>query len=753
MKIRNQSLFSRQCLFFLFMLSLVAFGHQTLLAGECIRNGNFDQVTAYWSLSEALGNNIPYKDPQACIALEVSGDVFHQPLNIDDIGGQTFTLSVDVGAMWPPTPGQSVEVYLDYLTSSGTCERVLVLNPDNSTVPGNNPVDPSTFATFSSNYTFAATADRLVGLTIARNEWDTFYIDNVSLTSSTQEPGEIPHITTPSVPSLEYGDTITLEGSELGTNGTLLIGGYTNGVSVTSWSPTSISATVEAPCSGGRIELDVNGTGIWQKRTVSMVSPHYKATLDSGPYIAIAGQLLTVPIDINFAAGYTTAGLSFSVADRQSSAAFSPSSLSSEGSVVLRYDTSGLPPGIHTCQILATDELGSGPIGTVDVDIRQVDHVEITSYGTPLPSTISNGVPQTYSAVIEDTQGLQIEYDIPIPVWSSSNPSVIEIFRDRPTTPWGDLYILPHASGTATLRATFPDASQFDFPVTVSLPASPQMTTLAWSLPTMSNDPTVTNRLSITTTDRMTYLSTSRSDLSIDSVNSSWGSGNLSHTTDYQLDTEHHNPGTYLLRAYADVSTASGEDKVGDGVLLTIVNDPNTGLITGDVFVMDAPFPEISGTLDLFTVGETNTPAVELSLWQGSSRYMAPRIDPGSYLVRFSSDFSGESIWYPSATSASNALPVTVTAGTTVDHIDFVFGSASETSAPPIDTAPSISSGTTFEYGVTTESGKSYVIQKSYTLSEGSWFTADTLWGSGGSETVSDNIETSENAFYRVLPE
>jgi len=59
----------------------------------------------------------------------------------------------------------------------------------------------------------------------------------------------------------------------------------------------------------------------------------------------------------------------------------------------------------------------------------------------------------------------------------------------------------------------------------------------------------------------------------------------------------------------------------------------------------------------------------------------------------------------------------------------------------------------TFRTSIQTLNGVNYSLQKSKTMADGSWFTIQTIWGSGSEAMFEDTAATEPGAFYRIITE
>jgi len=202
--------------------------------GELLTNGSFDTANgAGWSVSP-LGLWAPFATPGE-VDLNRSGTTFPttilwQDLDISNVGGTSGTASMQLKKGNAP-PGESTKVYLDYLDGSGAPQRLLLLNPDNSTVGF-----PPDGTLFSANFTLPADAQKVTGFSVDRTYAGQFQAMEFHLNLAQSPPVAAPmvEIANPAtMASFASGETIplvafvqangtTVTGVEFYDNGTLI---------------------------------------------------------------------------------------------------------------------------------------------------------------------------------------------------------------------------------------------------------------------------------------------------------------------------------------------------------------------------------------------------------------------------------------------------------------------------------------------------------------------------------------------------
>lgn len=730
---------------------IAAFAVAALVAGtasstEFVANGDFSQVMVDWSVADAHGSWIPYEHPGETVSLQPPtqgpGTLISQTLNIEGIASQTVGVSIDLGGDWGQPEGNGIAVYLEYIDSVGIRQRVEVLNPDNSTVPD------GILATYSTSYAFPADAVRLVAVAIDKVGEEWMRADNISVTSPTLSTGPVPHLQSISPTGIAYGGVLAITGSNFGSvPGIVSIGATTNGVTVQSWTSGLIEVLIGTACAGGNVQVDALGPRTMEKRNLAITSPHFAVATSPETTIALAGQTIQIDVQTAFKSGLSTAtGIALDVLEAPASGTFSPNPVMGNGGSLLAFDTTGLAPGLHTFTVRGQETNSPDRSAEFTVDIHAVASFGCTVGGVPLDGyTFTAQAPITATTAITNTLGNDITTDIPKPTWVSDTPGVIEVFQE--TSPWGELHLLPHATGTATISATLPNGSSHTFAVSVAIPADPSFTDHSFFEPMTSNDPSLTNHLYCLASQPMSSYSYSFSDLTVVSHNSYWNGNNSSHTWVFSL-AENQKPGTYMFTSGANV----GGTSVSEGILLHVSNDSTTGLLKGHVATFGGDMMHgASGTLEFYEAS-TGDLSFTRNIWEWTADYTVPRIPPGSYKLRFVAD-GGLDQWFPNAAS-NTATAVTIAAGATIDQVNFTLAPSGDPEPdPPITTPPSYDPATgTFSFGVQTTPNSNYELRKSANLEEGSWFVLQTIWGDGGSTLVEDSDASGTTGFYRIVP-
>jgi len=634
--------------------------------------------------------------------------------------------------------------------------------------------------TFSADVTFPQTASRLVGINIEKSGYGQIRADNISVISDSLTMEPVPHLQSLAPPNVLYGETIELTGTNFGSSpGTILVGGAPNGVTVLSWSPTKITARIDGECIGGNVQADTGGPRTCEVRRLTIDSPHFLIDRHIGGSmmmpgeggdnaIVVAGERLKVAVRVSFRNGFTTTGgIQLSVPG-STAASFSPNPVMRDGGSLLSFDTGGLSPGSHTFTILAEEGGASSRSTTFQVDVRQPATLVLTDNDrNPIDgATFISQSPVTMITSCADPLGNDLTFTVDKPQWSSSNPSVAEVFQSA--SPWGDFKLLPHHSGNATIRARYPDGTTFDHDVTVAIPAEPRATAHYCVAPVMSNNPSISNTLYILWTGAMSASGYSIGDLGIEVIDSQWGPGNTSYSAEFKVTetmfegaAQPAKIGTYLFTSSATVALSDGgSQSAASGCVFHVVNDPATALIQGTVSQFGGSMAGhgANGILEFYNAG-TGDLAFKQLIWEWTNDYSAPRIPPGTYKVRlvpesFSPD-SPRPQWYPNAENFADAQSLTLGAGDTLNSINFTLSPPpGGPPAPRITVAPTHDPvAQTFRTSIQTLNGVNYSLQKSKTMADGSWFTIQTIWGSGSEAMFEDTAATEPGAFYRIITE
>ncbi|MCC5841239.1 MAG: hypothetical protein JJT96_14070 [Opitutales bacterium] len=762
-------------------LSGLVFSTGLVFAGtqEILKNGNFAQVLHGWQVNPVLIAQPPFVAAENAIDLAPwlgmsefgQGVLVSQPVNVPLEAGDLLTVGLDVrrtSAFWP-LDGRTAAVSLEMIDSDGQrqVERVLHVS--------NEELIDTAYGRFTATYTVPGDRVRLVGFSIENAGDGHLFVRNASLLAP-RESGPLPQLAGVAPAAVAYGQTLTLNGSAFGTApGRVLVGGCSDGVQIESWSDTQVRISLGDPSIGGTVVIEREGVRTWQSRFVRLTSPYFTLTLKpvslmmghgGGDAVeTLPGRAADLAVFVRFFNGYAPPdGLHLSGSDAMilsgmaAGMSFHENPVRGAGGSILRVETAGWQPGLHTVSVTASD--GHGRTRTAEAVVWVRDLATFAwnlQSGDPLDGAhfTSQGEVSIYAA------GADAEDE---PVWiypfadaievTSSNPAVIEVYHEAGL--FGGYSLLVHDSGSATITTVFPDSSSVPVNVSATIPASPRISGSGFTHPIMTNFPgeaTEENRNTFffSATDTFTQVSVGwNSDL----AGGGFGGIGANRTWHFYAGETLH-PGNYLV---------SGGGYVGGVLLRTsrilrVVNDPLTGLLHGQV----ADFTGGShghGTYGRIEFYDADTGELvytdEVFGGDGFGGYTLSRIPPGSYKIFWAGDIWAEDSptqWYPNADNFAAARVVEIAAGSGVEGIDFLFvPSPAPPSAPRITSVPVADRATgSFSISFEAEDNVEYALQKSLTMGDNTWVTVATTYAWGGEATLEDPTYTEEKAFYRVV--
>jgi hypothetical protein len=181
---------------------------------EVVQNGSFESGLTGWTVARDVSAwpVLQSDGANSYVSLHPSmgfrGPLLWQSLNVTGISGATVKVSMGLTWMYDSmTCGQSIAVYLDYVTTAGETRSLKVINPKDCEISYyGNPV--------LADVTLPGDAAKLTKVCIARvDQWGQAFGDNVSvLVPDTATVGSVPRITSISSTSGAYGDTLTING-------------------------------------------------------------------------------------------------------------------------------------------------------------------------------------------------------------------------------------------------------------------------------------------------------------------------------------------------------------------------------------------------------------------------------------------------------------------------------------------------------------------------------------------------------------
>lgn len=646
-----------------------------------IRNGDFSGGLAEWGVNPTVGDNwTPLADGAVSLhpsAYNYQGTVIYQNLNITGIGGQSVQLQARLTAETPPPQGKTVAVYLTYVDTANTLYKIKILNPDNTTIP-RDPNDPG--AVFSMSYPFPAQARKLVKLEVAKEDYGSFFLDDVTLTTGAAvTTGDLPVISTLSSTSGAYQSTLTLSGTNFGpAEPVVLINGSPDGVTVTSASPTALVVEIRDPAGSGQVCVISDYVESNVNHTFEITSPNYTVDMQNDKLVAVKGQTVEFVLRLDFLNGFTTGnGVNFTVQGlpQDTPVTFLPVPLKNTGGVLLKIDTTPLAAGDYSFSIQADDGIAAprtvaGFLEVVTIsDIRFFESVwdpaggtNITTYLTEKTVTTQGYIVLSVDAVdskgkIWDTWGSNSPLRL-----KSGNPDIVGVYEQM----FGpDLYALE--SGTADLVVTAADGYEENLPLTVSL-TQPYVTSILLSPRSVANTSTadivfqaqadgVLKSSGYSSTGMMTFNTNFLE-------NVEYGPGFLSCMSTFQLLDPPTDLGLVLFNTSTETNTRV--------VPLYIENDPELSEFKGGVRLLDNVFAE-SFLLEFYDPADGAKPLFTRQVFLGhdTNDIHLGGITPGTYKLRFLAE--GDALrpqWYPNADDFSTALPVQFTKGL-VENIYF----------------------------------------------------------------------------------
>ncbi len=733
---------------------------------ELIRNGDFEEILYGWGVNPVFGANMPFDAEENALVLSPwlpdgssfgGGMIAYQPLSVPFSGNEELALSVEVrqDGGWSP-PGRTVAIYLQYRDQNGEMIEDKVLHIENEAY------DRESWSLFEETVFVPGSVVRLVALRVEMEGEMRSLARNISLQSPVGgEP--IPHIGQVKPEAVPFGEPFILSGKYFGEQeGAVLIGGSAGGVTVHGWTDTEVELSLEDPSVGGRIVL-VTDTGVptWQQRSVRLTSPHFRAYIRPSmpemmfpfPPAAVPGETVRAAVFVRFFNEYSPAGgISIEFGEPGIDGCFGYPSISRAGGTIVEVETgTDWEPGLHEIEIEVSDGQLLPQTVVFPIRIKEVSDFAITIGGEDLDG-------QSF-----DRQGLHdLRYEfldasgephddlrlVPV-VYSSSSPQAVDVFHE-----WGfhggNLRLLVHDSaGDVTITATFPDGSSYDFNISATIPDSPRITHSYLSRPSMSNRPGYEmdprenqNSMNIQATGAISSVGVSHPF----AVNGGrfTGSGNSRGYSFYA--GEQVLPGPYLWTMGGRVDGES----LGAARILTVYNDPATGMISGRVVEFDTGHGHgVYGSIELYDAADPSEPVDTQWIHGDFDSYSLVTIPPGNYRLRWVSEHTR---WYPNASSFEEAETIEITAGSHHEAVDFFFLPPPAPVTPPkFHSAPGFDAGNQqFSFSIVAGDNVEYVLERSHTLRENSWVEVDSTWGWDGVADLTDHNATNSKAFYRV---
>jgi hypothetical protein len=670
-------------------LALVSCARSGSATVEAIRNGSFSSGLAGWQTATDVSDwpSLQGEDGNTFVSLHPGrafrGPLVYQNLNITGIAGAEVTVSARLIPLYGYMRcGRSVAGYLEYLTGSGEARELRLFNPADCDVFGTGVLQSATV-------TLPPDAARITRFSLARvDQWGQMGADDVSVrVPASATVGPVPEVTALSSSSGSYGQQLVILGTGFGTNssgqGRVTIGGANAGV-VNSWTDTQVTVTLAPPATSGPVRVIADGVESDGTFLFEVTSPHFALDIPRGPERVISGQKARFPIGVRFNNGFSTAsGVTFALTGGPAVPfSFAPASVTGHGGTLLTIDTAGLAQGDYSWTVTASEPSAATVSRTVRLHVSQVGQIVFFSEDTGGNYGPVTGITRTrqgafiVSAELKDIYGQEIrpnDFNAPDAVsWSSSNPDVTLAFRTFSN--WW--YFIANENGTATLTATTPDGFSASLPLTVNFPAVPSFTLLTLNPSSADNSGSST----VTIAAEATGFANDFAIVFPGPVSGSYSNGGLRYDGTGTVSANR-SPGDQL------VSVGNLWGGAGRAAILTVTNDPATGIVKGFISGLQPPDrsnPQgSSGSVHLYDAA-TGTEIRSASTWSldgGSApaAFVLAGVPPGTYKLRLEPPGPPEPPdyhqpqWYPNASDISQAAVITVSAGQTLENINVFY--------------------------------------------------------------------------------
>jgi|GEM_PF-5212522 len=678
MKRQSVILFTLFCLSFLiFAVHAGAFAE----AIDVIRNGKFEngleewnlhpklRATATWPLQEGKINLHP---PSGCF---YKGTIIYQNLNVTDIAGKEAQISCKLTKYYAPE-GNTVAIYLKYVDTNGNVQRIKVLNPENKDISNDTLV--------TGTYTFPSNARKLVMMEIAKENYGEFLIDEISLIVDGQA-GPVPKITTASV-SASYGENVTIQGSNFGQNGSIMILSpltgkpvYDPGIYDVSWSDNQITFKVREPGRSGRIVVVSDFVESNNDATFELKSPNFTIDFMEDEVTVYKGEKAEFVVKVDLLNGFETNGMGFMLQqpyDFNSITTFTPAPLKTSGGVLMTIDTKDLSEGTYNGVLQTLEDKSSARFASFKLNVKTVDRVRFKEQiGSTYPyeyqvieekNVTKQGSIGTILVDALDASG-NVLSDAPIKL-QSSDPEKLPVYES-----WG-YSIFANESGDVTLNAIAPDGRTVvgSLPVHISIPDQPKVTYL-----NITPNP-VTNKYTdnLTMTAHVTGTASSHGwriegNIEIKDDTRGWSSDYSSYSGTFKIDHSKTNLGDYLFTVSIGDSTRA--------TILSVVNDPDYSALKPIVKSLDPDMPPYMQEQFMIELYDTsgNLAFSKEYFSSGLKGIVIGAITPGTYKVKIApTGYYGvppfEPQFYPNTKDISKAEPVQFEAGKTKELVFFL---------------------------------------------------------------------------------
>ncbi len=754
------SLFAFMCIFS-YVLSAPAAS-----AVEIIRNGDFSAGMEHWNIEPDLKQSWkPVAEGKVNLDPPYSGwegyygTIIYQNLNVTSVSGKTLVLSMDLYKTYEYIDDRMIYAELSYKTGEGEYEDMeIILFPSADEISN----DPATPTTITVNIDMPAGAQRIVKLSIVKDGWGAMIADNISLTGDGVITGDIPVITSLSKTEGPYGTSLDITGENFGSGQGIVCVGVLEeehaGVTINSWSDTSVNITISDPARSGLVYVLSDYVANDIGPAFQITSPNYTMDLVNDDSIVVKGQAAEYVIRVDFYNDFeTSGGITFSVGEstlpQGAVASFTPVPLKNQGGVLLKIDTTNVDAGDYDIIIQAqAAEAGAQPrkaeiyLDVVTIqDINFYENEMAQSELTAINNTTQGEILQEmYIEATDNTGGKWnlfgrdgFAQNSPLSL-SSSDSDVIRVF----TTPWGtNVYALK--SGNASITVTASDGTVAQLPVTTTL-SDPMITSISVTPSSISYDyegllnfsASASSGISWTgywvdgTTD---FMSTFGDDMYINPDNNT--ASDTFQLGQFWWDETYHEqqPAIITVGFYAETGDATG------WTFLDIVPGSERAQIKGGTRKLDSSFGE-HHIIEFYNESGEKVYEREIHLMHTTNFHLGD-IPLGTYRIRLVTEWAAEEsesdfgYWYPNAESFDDALPVVFNAGETVEDIYFFIKNPDP--EPEVNYL-TFSSGYLLDFQL--EGDDIYDIYKV------------TVTGPAGTDVTDFNLTEDENEFWNVFP-
>jgi hypothetical protein len=737
------------------VLGLLLAATMATSAEEVISNGNFSSGLAHWRMHPSLASWNPLSEGAVLLhppSWSYQGTVVYQNLNVTVEGGASAVLSVRLKKYYAPT-GKSLSFELDYITTSGQANRIGLLSPDNDGIDD--------WGTQTATVSLPADASKVVRLVVNKQGYGEFLMDDVSLSiAGTARP--VPVITSagPLFGPLSATNRLTLRGTDLGTTGQVIIGGWPADLAgyhfgaptaqIESWSSTEIVARVAEPLRSGGIYVVTDGVEANGDFDYTITSPTFTVDPVVREITAVRGQAAELLLYVNFLNGFTSEnGVNFMIMDPPDLGESSDQPLKSTGGFRFALNTSSLATGTHRCMAQSMEDKSYARFIPFSVKVVTISAINFFEYDdnyervTITSKTVTKqGEVYIYSEALDNEGKVLGENQSGPPgaspiVAVSSDPSKLMVFNDK----FGQRFFA-QASGNVTLTFSAPGGFTRELPVTIDLPSAPFVDTAVHTMAAADNSGLTTNVFSMHATEPIGWIGYEGFiNANMDTITRDSATSSASWPFQIVAGTQ---PGDYLF--YAE---AGGAKRYA---VLTVVNTPSRGQITGELRTLGDDSmggQDLFGTLECYDAAQSLVSTNRIEAY-GSTAYLASYIAPGTYRVRFVPDGQNRPpVWHPGSLNFAGAAPVTVAAGATVSNINFYIPLQNAAPTNYNLTKPSFETGNV-TMKCETLAGVTYHLEATESLENPNWVTVFSLTGDGGTRTLADAAPPARGRFYRI---